>query len=217
MKQIGLLILLFGLTLNCCSQNNQSASVTDNHTEGLSLTESSDDIEEIRKLIRQVLEWADSNNAIDLLPVVTDISESVYVGFDLEKHPQNLETLKKTEFFAAEFIENYNWIILTLDRKMRDREFVEWRVGYLPPFIFASDQSPWCNCQDNLHWEKAEVKVNSLTSTQGNLIWNWGDLGPDYHLSWKEFEYEFKVIRENGKWKVSYMEGFDLATTKRSE
>jgi hypothetical protein len=209
MKQIGLLILLFGLAFNSCNQSNQSATTTENQVEKSPSTENVNDKNEIQQLIREVLEWSDTQKSIDLLPAITDI-DSVYIGFNLEIHNQNLEELKMTEFFANEFIENYDQIILTLDQKIRGNEFDEWKVGYLPTFSFANDHSPWCNCQDNLDWEKVEVKANTLTSTQGDLIWYWGNLSSDIHSSWREFEYNFRVVRDNGKWKISYLEGFDL-------
>jgi len=210
MRSFGLLILIIGLVPGSCNQSNQSITATENQTEKFSHVENSNDKDEIQKLIRQVLKWADSNNSIDLLPVVTDSQDSVYIGFDMVKHSQNLQKLTETDFFTHGFVENYDQIILTLDRKMRDKEFEEWAVGYLPTFKFANDHVPWCNCQDNLDWDLVEVKVNNLTGDQGELVWNWGNLDPAHYSSWKEFEYNFSVVRENQKWKISYMEGFDL-------
>ena len=37
---------------------------------------------EVQKLIRKVLNWADSDNAIDLLPVTSGENDSIYAGFD---------------------------------------------------------------------------------------------------------------------------------------
>jgi hypothetical protein len=82
MKHIKLTTLIFGLLLFGCNQaDNKTTSVTKEK-----VSTSMDDKEQIQQLIRQVLNWADTKNSIDLLPVLTDSKDSVYIGFDLDKH-----------------------------------------------------------------------------------------------------------------------------------
>ena len=213
MKLIKLTTLLFGLLLFSCYQSyNKKSSMTE---EKVSI--STDDKEQIQNLIRQVLNWADSKKSIDILVLETDSDDRIYTNFDLENHTQNLKTLRETDFFASEFIENYNQIILTLDKKLRENEFEEWLIRDLPPFTFSSDVNPWCLCQDNLDWNKVEVEVISLDNERGELEWHWGNLSADTHSSWKEFRYKFKVLKENGKWKIAYLSGFDFKEITRKE
>lgn len=213
MKHIKLTTLIFGLLLFGCNQaDNKTTSVTEEKA-----TTSTDDKEQIQNLIRQVLNWSDSKNTIDLLPVLTDSKDSVYIGFDLDKHKQNLDKLQQTNFFATEFIENYNQIILTLDQGLRNGSYDQWLVGDLPTFIFANDHSPWCNCQDNDDWNKVEVRVIKLTDNGGELEWTWGNLSADTHSSWKEFAYKFRVVKENDKWKIVYLTGFDFKESTRKD
>lgn len=213
MKHIKLTTLIFGLLLFGCNQaDNKMTSVTEEKA-----TTSTDDKEQIQNLIRQVLNWSDSKNTIDLLPVLTDSKDSVYIGFDLDKHKQNLDKLQQTNFFATEFIENYNQIILTLDQGLRNGNYYQWLVGDLPTFIFANDHSPWCNCQDNDDWNKVEVRVIKLTDKEGELEWTWGNLNADTHSSWKEFAYKFRVVKENDKWKIVYLTGFDFKESTRKD
>ena len=213
MKHIKLTTLIFGLLLFGCNQaDNKMTSVTEEKA-----TTSTDDKEQIQNLIRQVLNWSDSKNTIDLLPVLTDSKDSVYIGFDLDKHKQNLDKLQQTNFFATEFIENYNQIILTLDQGLRNGNYYQWLVGDLPTFIFANDHSPWCNCQDNDDWNKVEVRVIKLTDKEGELEWTWGNLNADTHSSWKEFAYKFRVVNENDKWKIVYLTGFDFKESTRKD
>lgn len=211
MKNLGLLTLIFGLAFFNCTQNNQQTSKTDKQIDN------SKDKEEIQKLIRQVLIWSDSKKSIDMLPVLKDSNDSVYIGFDMDKHKANLKKLKETNFFTTEFIENYNQIILTLDRKIRNKEFEEWLIGDLPTFIFANDFNPWCMCQDNLPWDSVEVKIINLNSNNGELDWNWGNLKSDYDSSWKDFSYRFRVVKEGNKWEISYMQGFDFKESTRKD
>ena len=200
MKHIGLVILMIGLTFSSYSQKSKTAITTENKHESV----------EIKNLIRQVLNWTDSKNSFELLPVLTDSVDSVYVGFDLEEHKQNLEKLKSAGFFATEFIDNYNQIILTLDKGLRSGEYEVWLVGNLPPFIFANGASPWCICQDNMDWNTVEVDIISLDNEKGELEWYWENLDPETDESWEVFKYKFRVVKEDNIWKVAYMEGFDF-------
>jgi hypothetical protein len=217
MKKNRLLILLIGLTILSCNQTSQRTNSTENKAENLTTSENLVDKEEIQNLIIQVLIWADSKKTIDLLPMITDSEDSVYIGFDLEKHKLNLQKLKETNFFATEFIDNYNQIILTLDKGIRNSEYEQWLVGDLPTFIFANDANPWCGCQDNMDWNTVEVKVISLDNEKGDINWFWGNLSANTHSSWKEFNYNFKVVKENKKWKIAYLQGFDFKESTRKD
>lgn len=217
MKYIGLGILIIGLIVFGLNQKSVSNDSTTNKISPEVLS----DKELIRNLIRQVLNWGESNT-IDLLPALTDSKNRYYVGFDLEKHKRNLDELRETKFFAEEFIENYNQIILTLDRKLKNKEIHEWQVGTLPTFIFANDVDPWCLCQDVPYdnpnpWDLVEVEIINLNSNMGVLDWKWGKPELNGAPGWKEFRYCFKVIKENGKWKIAYMQGFDFNESTRKD
>ena len=175
---------------------------------------------EIQNLIRQTLKWADSKNVIDILPMLTDSKDSIYIGFDLTRHETNLDKLRVTDFFANEFIENYNRIILTLDRKLKNREFEDWLVGDLPPFRFANDVNPWCACQgipyDNPSpWGLVEIEIIEINNDKAQLIWKWGKLDSNMDSSWEKFLYKFRAVKENGKWKIAYLQEFDFDETTK--
>jgi len=214
MRIIGLLIIVFGLTLNSCKQKTKTTTETVNQLESAVLIEKSMPVDkvadkiEIQKLIREVLIWADSDNSIDLLPVTSGKNDSIYTGFDKDELKQNITKLTNSNLFSKEFIENYNQIILTLDKKLKnnDFEYGPWYVGDMPPFNFSSDVNPWCQCQDNMDWNL--VKVEQI---KGNdFQWKWGELSNETHQSWSDFKYKFSVILEDSKWKISYLEGFDI-------
>jgi len=216
MKHIKLTTLIFGLLLFGCNQaNNKMTSVTEEKT-----SISTDDKEQIQNLIRQVLNWADTKNSIILLPVLTDSKDSVYIGFDLEKHKHNLDKLRQTNLFATEFIENYNQIILTLDKELRNGNYDQWLVGDLPTFIFANDVDPWTMCQD-VPYDKPNpfdfIEVNIINSDKGEVDWKWGKLELNSDAGWKNFTYKFRVVKENDKWKIAYLTGFDFKESTRKD
>ena len=218
MKYLGLLSLTFGLIILGCNYDNKSnVSITSN-TETIKSSNDSKDKEEIQNLIRQMLNWADSDNSIDLLPILS--KDSICIGFDFEKHKLNLEKLRKTEFFAEEFIENYNQIILTLDKNIKNEEFDPWNIYEYPTFRFANGADIWCLCQDVPYdkpnpWDFIEVEIMDLNK-RGELFWKWGKLELNRDPSWKEFKYRFEVVKMNDSWKISYLQGFDfIESTKK--
>jgi hypothetical protein len=219
MKYIVLLSLIFALILFGCNSDSRSKSQkkVDSTIKPITLVktqpdtvkspDNSKDKEEIQGLIRQMLKWADTKDVVDLLPVLS--KDSICVGFDFDKEKQTLEKLKSTGFFANEFIDNYDQIIRTLDKKIKNNEFEKWNVYELPTFNFDNDVDPWCSCQDNLSWDKVEVEIVKLGDDKGELKWNWGKTDPGIDQSWKDFSYAFGVVKVDGKWKISYLQGFD--------
>jgi hypothetical protein len=200
MNYFGLYILIYVLGFVSCNQNNQK---TEKCTKNVEVTGAQKDKEEIQKLIQQVLSWSESKESIGLLPVLTDRKDSIYIGFDMNQLKVNIFKLRGTNFFANEFIENYNQIILALDRKLRSKEFETWMVGDLPTFVFANDINPWCLCQGYFSEEFQDIEIIKISSKSGEFVWKWAN-----NSSWKDFK--FMVIKEDDKWKISYMEGFDL-------
>ncbi|MBN1186430.1 MAG: hypothetical protein JXB49_29410 [Bacteroidales bacterium] len=216
MKQIGFLIIIIVLIFSSCNQNNKTATTTENKLENIETPNKSNDSEEIQTLIRKVLNWSDSKNHIELLPVLTDSNDSIYIGFDLDKHKYNLVKMKSTDFFATEFIENYNQIILTLDKGLRNGEYEQWLVGDLPTFIFANDYSPWWNGQESFSIEKGTVELIKLDNESGEFNFTCGDKGLGCE-GMENYKMRFRVIKENNKWKISYMEGFDFKESTRKD
>ncbi|GAA4355334.1 hypothetical protein GCM10023185_18070 [Hymenobacter saemangeumensis] len=231
MKSINSLVFITGLVLCGCNQTN---ATIENKTEHLKVsTESkgaadSKDKREIQALIRKAINWANSKNTINLLPAVQDKKGRTYTGFDLAEHKQNLQKLEASNLFAAEFINNYNQIILKLNQQLKKGSYGPWLVGDMPSFTFASDVDPWTLCQDVPYdkpnpYDFIETEVVSLTSSKGELDWKWGGLGPEhdpvpgYDPGWKKFKYRFRTVKENNQWKIAYLEGFDLkASTAKS-
>jgi len=211
MKYINLTTLILGLILFGYNQTDTKTTWVTREK----VSASSKDKEQIQNLIRQVLNWADTNNSIDFLPTITDSKNSFYIGFDLGKHKQNLVKLRQADLFSTEFIDNYNQIILTLDKGLRNGKYEEWLVGDLPPFTFVSDVNPWCLCQDVPDdtvnpWDFVEIRTIYLDKDKGEASWDWGKLEFNTHPSWKDFSYNFKVVKENHKWKIAYLQGFDF-------
>jgi hypothetical protein len=195
-KIISFLILATYFNTCACSPGNQN-SVAQNNT--FEFSDAQQDIDEIQKLIHQVLSWSDSTESIVIYPVKQEGS-SLY--FDQAKLRENLDKLRGTGFFSTEFIEDYSRIILTLHEKLRNKEYKKWMEGDLPPFKFGSNISPWCMCQGFSLAQFSHLETIQMNSKSGELIWKWKEGN-----SWIDFR--FRVVKENDKWKISYMQGFD--------
>jgi|ERR1700743_596772 len=229
MKYLRFFPVIFAFCLFGCNQDTKHkeskvkvSTAKVNATKTSNSPANSKNKKEIQDLIRNVLNWVNSKNSIDLLPALTDSKDSVVIGFDLEKHKTNLEKLKATNFFSSGFIENYNQIILALDKGLRNGKYDKWPANELPTFSFANDVDPWCDCQDVPYdspnpWSLIEVQIVSLDNEKGELYWTWGNPELNGSPDWKEFKYKFKVEKENGKWKISYMQGFDFKESTRKD
>ncbi|MDD2287159.1 MAG: hypothetical protein PHQ11_17380 [Paludibacter sp.] len=219
-----LLIIICTLCLSCKEYNKKSkvdvlVATVDSITPSASYLQ---DKEELQKLIRKVLNWSESDTTFQLLPYLTDSNDSICVGFDLKQLNKNLIILHETGLFSKAFADNYKQIILTLDKKVRNKEFDVWEIGNLPTFRFANDVDPWSLCQDVPYddpnpWDLVEVRIIKLDKNNCELDWKWGDLDKNRDSGWDGFTYRFKASKENGKWKISYLQGFDYNESIRKD
>lgn len=176
----------------------------------------SNDKKEILKLIKEVLIWGDSKESIELLPTVTDSKDSVYIGFDLLKLKSNLDKLKRTNYFATEFIDNYRQIIETIDKKLRKGEYEKWLVGDLPTFIFANDYSPWWAGQESFPTEQGAIELINLDKDKGEFNFTCGEKGRACE-GMENYKMRFRVTKEDNKWKISYLDGFNFKESTRQD
>ena len=228
MKIITLVTILLGLLLFGCheAENKKNSVVKEKGSASL------EDKKQIQVLIRQALHWADSKNSINLLPVVTDSKDSVYIGVNLDQHKQNLDKLRATNFFSTGFIDNYNRMVLAIDAGMKSGKYEQWLVGDGPTIVFVSGVNAWCSCQDVPYdnpnpWDNIEISIVKQDKTNVEAVWRWGklelmvdpgELKADPGMlatnpvvkEWKDFSYKVLVTKETGKWKIAYLQGFDF-------
>jgi hypothetical protein len=215
MKKIFFLFITTVISFGSCvhSQNNQ---MTEKQTEYFEVADIQKDKGDIQKLIQQVLSWSESKESIDLLPVLTESQGGIYIGFDMDKLTENLDKLKETGFFSYEFIENYNQIIITLDRKLRNKDYIEWLVGDLPPFKFANDCNPWWNGQEYFPLQLVIVENISLSKDKGEFYFRCGSTGQECS-GLEGYKTRFRVVKEDNKWKISYLQGFDYNESTKKD
>jgi hypothetical protein len=202
--------MFIGLVFYVVNRSNQNIFDTKSQTASQQIVDIQKEKKEIQTLIRQVLIWSDTCRSFDLYPAISDDKDSLYIGFDMDKVNDNLKILKQTGFFSNNFIQNYNQIIRILDKKIRNKE-IEWLVGELQDFNFNMsyiDVDPWCLCQGFSIEQFDDIEVINLNSSCGDLKWKWTK-----DSDWINFK--FSVVKEDNKWKISYMEGFDFKESTR--
>lgn len=198
----------FALVLCACKNEKPADDISETDTLQVTAPVAKKDNVAVKKdlalLINKTISWASYDEGITVLPTLE--KDSVYTGFDFAEHTKNLDKLRASGFFEKGFINNYDKIIKELDRKIKAKEFDTWLVGDLPPFSFANDADPWCNCQDDPgDWNTVRVGVNSLNADAGKFFYYFGNGEPKAD----EYNYKFDAVKENGQWKITYMEGFD--------
>jgi hypothetical protein len=199
MKIKALTLLL--ITILCVSCNNSKTNTT---TKNSTEKTAGNDKEQIEKLIKSANAWGDSKNGLSVITYYTiDEKTGICTGVDIKKHQLELKKLKNSGYFSAAFIENFNQIGLKRDQMIKTKEIPNWKPNEeIGPF---GSYSSWCNCQEGGDMKKIKIKIISLNEQEGSLSWTWSE--PEYS---KGFEYQFKVVKENGKWKIAYLEGFDF-------
>jgi translation initiation factor IF-1 len=210
MKKILLLIGVFSCLYAC---NSNQSNTSNSPTEISQKIDSTKDKEEIENLIKQVLRWDDGDGGIYLL-TTPEKEGDFYVGLNLTELKTNIEKLKAPGLFADEFLENYNKIIVTIDKKLRTKE-VKWSTGDISPFGFMSEVDPWTLTQgeipdDSPDWlNNIKVEITTLNDTRAEAAWKYGKPEANMEALEATFSYKFKTVKENGKWKIAYLQGFD--------
>jgi len=159
------------------------------------------DKQQLESLLRKTYEWVETKNSNQDFDPVENKKGDKYVGLNLNTHKKRLEELKKTNFFSQQFLDNYNKIALKLDANLKSKK-IEWLVGDMPPF--GGDSNAWCNCQDypDAYWKTMAVNNVKIENNKASFYWTW---------SWKgDFKYKAEAVKENGVWKISYLQGFNF-------
>lgn len=139
-------------------------------------------------------------------PVQINAADTLFKGIDLFENQKSVDELRGTGLFAESFLKNYRNIALRMDKELRDGSSI-WPTNGDPP-TFDNEVDAWCSCQDepiNDYWKIIKLKNISITNNEAQFNWVW-DGYPDF----KNFAYKMAAIKQDGNWKISYMQGYDL-------
>jgi hypothetical protein len=190
--------LLIAACNNKGSKNEDKSTAADDHSSA-SAAVSQDSIA-LTKLVRQLYKWYESNGVklLDFDPKM-DFGDTLYRGINWDLHNKKVKTLAETNYFDKQFLNNYQQIAQYLDTALKSgRE--RWHHDELPSFGY--DGSPWCNCQDTPsenYYDLLGVTDLKIENGHADFSWTWGE----------GFKYKTKASKENGAWKISYLDGFN--------
>jgi hypothetical protein len=190
MKEIISIVAVVVLLLSCSNSGQTAANGGSNKTDSL----------ELIKLLQGVYKWHEGHQKdLEDFEVVT--KDSLQIGLDYEKFKRTFDGIKKTDYFSTAFLNNYKKIADYVNDKL-----VNAKPKYLNEINFAFQEAdPWTNFQDDVpeFWNKLKISEFKSSSDKASLRWQ-TEAGDSYSE-----KYSVKFEKEGGKWKVSYLEGFD--------
>ncbi len=198
MKNLKVVTLLIGLLFLSCNKSNQEETIVDK--EAVNTVDIEKEGAKIQELLKNLYKWHELvSSKNDFSPQLENTSDSSYTGLEIYEFKRRIDELNRAVYFSRGFIENYYKIGKTIDAKLRAKELV-WEVGGFPPF--GNGANPWCNCQDVVadYWDILTINNLEITDNIATLDWTWGG----------DFSYKVKTIKNNERWEVLYLEGFDI-------
>jgi hypothetical protein len=157
---------------------------------------------ELTQLIRKVYKWHETAKMKfdGFKPLKRNATDTLYTSIDLDENQKAIEELKQTGLFASSFLSDYRKIAERMDKELRDGSSL-WPEGELS--TFGDDADAWCNCQDfpvDQYWNIIKLVDVKINNNDADFKWTWGD----------SFLYKAKATKENGNWRISYLQGFDM-------
>lgn len=127
-------------------------------------------------------------------------ADTLYSGIDFKAVNYMINKYSASGFFNNDFLANYKALATRMDQELHTR-ISRWREGDLPPFNHNAD--PWCNCDApaGTYWQKIKLSDVKINGDSADLHWTWGN----------GFSYHIKAKKDKGRWKISYLEGYDAA------
>jgi hypothetical protein len=159
--------------------------------------------EQIVERIKEMYRWRISTETDREWPFQFHPSDSVCSGLEEGSFRAQMESYRKSGFFTESFLENYQRMARCLEQKTTTGQ-LRMRISDPEPF---SQGTPWFASvflpTDN-PVEEMVFRFDAITQDHASLGWIWG-----FYTHARSRPYNMEVIRQNGVWKINYMEGFD--------
>lgn len=203
--------LLITISIFSCHSNNEAGKKDTVITTNTTVTQTvqkqnrTEDSILLTNLVKTLYKWHVTQKLTfdGFKPVKLDPADTLYKGIDLLENQKSVDELRGTGLFADSFLKNYRNIALRMDKELRNGSSL-WADGELP--TFNDDVDPWCNCQDSPidnYWTIIKLKDISINGSVASFNWAWpGDTEGQ--------PYKMRTVKENGSWKISYMQGYDM-------
>jgi len=190
--KIVLLLISIGLFISACHQ--PASEQSHRQRQG--------DSTEIVKLLRTVYKWHDKNQGnLEDFPII--VKDSFQVGIRFDSLKRTIDALKQTGYFSSGFIENYKKMADSFNYRMRNANpklLNEVNFGF-------QDADIWTGFQDSAgdYWNTMTIQNFKATADSASLSWKLRENG------WTSDPYAVGFTFENGKWRVAYLQGFEIS------
>ena len=188
--------------LPACHQNNPASNGQSNRiVKDATIQRANNDSAELISLLKEVFKWHDKNQS-SLPDFNVIVKDSFQTGLNVESFNKTFTALKETNFFSSSFLDNYNKIGNYINNKLTNAN-----PKYLNEINFPSqDADCWTSFQDDAPNFWNDLKIADYKSSPDSASLKWWIKIDD----WTSGKQPVKFAKENGKWKLSYIEGFDM-------
>jgi hypothetical protein len=161
---------------------------------------------ELLNLLKSVYKWHAKNQAkySDFDVIVKD---SFQTGINYESFNKTFSALQQTNYFSTSFLDNYKKIADYVNNKLTTAN-----PKYLNEINFSfQDADPWTGFQDDFQDFRDKLKITNYSADKNfaSLIWRVQD------NDWTSEKYAVRFTKENSKWRVAYLEGFDFVKNEK--
>ncbi|GEM_PF-4667700 len=178
---------------------------------------------DIKSAVRQLYKWYHTQGVSVDFPHTE--SGDFFTGLDEGAFELRVQQLKDSGLFTQAFLDNYTKIGHEIHRRLRTKEMI-YEAGYTPPY--GNGANPWTNSLDvssDTYWN--EIRIENVV-TRGNravLTWSWPGNYREMRITKavclqkaekaviiESADYQIEVVKENDRWKITRMQGFDFKT-----
>ena len=196
--KINSLLFLTAAVVFSCRQPNSTHPQPSDATAG---QKAAGDSVEVLSVLKNVYRWhANNQSPVDFMVTVQD---SVQTGLNDDSFRLSFRVIRQTNYFSASFLDNYKKIADSVNTRLTRAN-----PKYLNEINFSfQDADPWTHFQDEApaFWDSLIISDYRSTADSASLKWKIKE------KDWSSESYAVRFLKENGQWKVAYLEGFDLA------
>ena len=195
--------LLATTTLLMSCNSTGSLKLTD---KGIKKVDNSDSIE-LTTLVRSVYEWHETKYRRNGFPFKFKTpNDSIFTGVDWDAYAKEMEVFQTTNFFSNGFFTTHRILALSVDSSIKQAS-IEWRNMNNGIPLWDTGADDWCDCQDypDEYWKIITLNNFIYNKDTVSFYWTWG------HKN--EMQYEMKAVKEDEKWRISYIQGFKFYVT----
>jgi len=158
---------------------------------------------ELTRLVQDMYYWWEASN-IEMYGFDFIFDDTVYISLENEALLSRIEDFQNSNYFTQSFIDNYENLAHLLDQKLQSKDLVYF-PGEYPPY--RNGANPWCNCQDYPETFWNYIKLKNLNVRGDSASFDWTLENQPY---FEDFKYSMRAKKVNGKWRLSYLQEFDI-------